>query len=288
MRYAAVGHLTLDDFGTELRIGGCVAYGCAFAAGLSLESLAIARVGRDMPESFLEFLRDLGVDTTRVKRSCELTTRFLIRKGKGFTCPTLLISKCDVIAPEDLESLEADVIHLGPVAGEIDREVALKAIELSRITLLDLQGVLREFTASGVELGRGYLQDFLGLDLVTHLNEAEALAATGKRKTIEALEELSNHFKIVSISLGREGALFSFEGSFMKAVPPEVGVVDDIGAGDVLTAAIGIALAKGISSEEVAKFSIASATASTLIKGPGKVDERIIEELSGKVSVERL
>lgn len=288
MRYAAVGHLTLDDFGGEIRIGGSVAYGCSFAAGLGLESLAVSRVGMDMPESHLNFLREQGVDVSRVRRSCEKTTRFLIRRGSGFTCPTLLASRCDDMMPDDLEGLEADVIHLGPVAGEVGRDVALKSTELSKVTLLDLQGVLREFTDSGVKLGRGSLDEFLSLGLVVHLNLAEALAATGAQDVIGALGVLSKQFKIVSISLGRGGAIFSFPDSLIIATSPEVNALDEVGAGDVLTAALGIALATGLGSEEAARFSVASASASTLIRGPGWVDRSMIEELERKVRIERM
>ncbi|MCS7102505.1 MAG: carbohydrate kinase family protein [Candidatus Korarchaeum sp.] len=285
MRYAAVGHITIDDFGSQLRVGGSVSYGSTFAAGLGLQSLAVSRVGYDMSEELLRQLEREGVDTSRVKRACERTTRFVIRRGRGFSCPTLLVSKCSDIEVEDLNGLEADVIHLGPVAGEISRDVALKSIKLAYVVLLDLQGVLRVFEERGVRLSGGGLSQFLGIDLVVHLNEDEAAAATGKLDPIECLRELSKHFKVVSISLGSEGALFSFPDGSLKASVPSVEAIDDVGAGDVLTAALGIALARGLSPEDAVRFSIASSTASTLKVGPRRVESELVSYLQGKVEL---
>lgn len=286
MRYAAVGHITIDEFSDHFRIGGGVSYGSVFAAGLGIQAIAISRVGYDMPSDLLSYLRDEGVDTSRVKRTCERTTRFIIRREKGFSCPTLLASRCSDMEVEDLSGLYADVIHLSPVAGEVRRDVVVEAIKLSKVVILDLQGVLRVFKENGVYLSRDSLDQFLGIDLAVHLNREEALAATGKLNSIECLEELSRYFKIVSISLGSEGALFSFPEGSLEASAPEVETLDDVGAGDVFTAALGIALARGMGPEEAARFSIASATASTLEKGPRRVRVDMIASLESKVGLQ--
>lgn len=285
MRYAVVGHITVDEFDRGARIGGSVSYGSVFAAGLGIHASAVSRIGRDMPYELLMQLEREGVDTSRVKRVCERTTRFVIRGRRDFSCPTLLAGRCSDMEVEDLSGLDAEVIHLGPVAGEISREVALESIELADVVLLDLQGVLRVFGRDGVTLSGAGLSPFLGLGLAVHLNREEAVAATGKSDPIECLRELSKHFKVVSISLGGEGALFSFPNGSLRASAPKVEVLDDIGAGDVLTAALGIALAQDLSFEDAAKFSVASAVASTLKIGPEKVERSLLASLERRVEL---
>jgi sugar/nucleoside kinase (ribokinase family) len=279
MSYAAVGHITVDEI-DRVRIGGSVVYGSLFATGLGMRASIVSRVGRDMPEEFLAKLEEEGVDTSRVKRSCERTTRFSIGKG---SYPLSLSSRCDNISIDDLSSLDADIIHLGPVANEISKDVALEAIKISRIVILDLQGILRVFD-NGIKLSRGYLDEFLDLEVVVHLNDLEAIAATGE-DVRGALKELSRHFPIVAITLGRRGALFSFPEGTLYAEAPEVDAKDEVGAGDVFSAALGIALFRGLDPEDSAKFSVASATASTLYEGPCKIDRSLINELEGSVNV---
>ncbi|MEM0191965.1 MAG: carbohydrate kinase family protein [Candidatus Korarchaeum sp.] len=286
LKYAAVGHITIDEFGDHLRIGGGVSYGSVFVAGLGVRATAVSRIGSDMPDELLSYLRYEGVDTSGVRRTCERTTRFVIRREKGLSCPTLLASRCSDIEVEDLSGLRVDVIHLSPVAGEVGREVVAEAIELSEVVVLDLQGVLRVFREDGVYLSGEQLHRFLGIDLAVHLNLKEAVAATGKLNSIECLKELSKYFKVVSISLGSEGALFSFPDGSLKASAPKVEALDDVGAGDVLTAALGIALARDMGPEEAARFSVASATASTLEEGPRRVEVDKISSLEGKVSLQ--
>ncbi len=279
MSYVAIGHITIDEM-DRVRIGGSVVYGSLFATGLGMRASIVSRVGEDMPEEFLERLEEEGIDTSRVRRSCERTTRFSISKG---SYPLSLSSRCDSISVDDLSSLDADIIHLGPVANEINREVVLESIEISKIVLLDLQGILRSFD-DGIRLSRGSLDEFLDLEVVVHLNDLEAIAATGK-SVREALKELSRHFPIVAITLGKDGALFSFSEGILYAKAPEVEVKDDVGAGDVFSAALSIALFRGLELEDIARFSVASATASTLYEGPSKIDESLISELEGSVEV---
>ncbi|MCD6348108.1 MAG: carbohydrate kinase family protein [Candidatus Korarchaeota archaeon] len=286
--YAAVGHVTLDELlstSEKLRLGGSVSYGSVFAAGLGYTSIIVSRMGRDLPEDLLEYLRRSGVNTSRIKRTCERTTRFMI-KLEGASEASVLTAACDPILPEDLEGLRADVVHLGPVASEIQRETAEKALSIGNIVLLDLQGVVRSFGPDGrIELQGDRADEFSGLDLVVHANEAEARAITGVKEPIRAVERLSGMFWWASITLGRGGAVISSPEGLIVTKPPEIRHLDDVGAGDVFTAALGIALHRGYSFEDVARFATASAAASVLRRGPSAIPEDEIQDLMGQISV---
>ena len=173
---------------------------------------------------------------------------------------------------------------MAPVAREVSREVALAAIDSGSLVLLDLQGVIRVFDG-GLELDGRLSEEFSGLDLVVHANLQEARAITGEDNPMNAAERLSSMFWISSVTLGREGAVISSPEGFVMAESPEVESTDDVGAGDVFTAALGIALWKGYSLEDVARFSVAAATASTKRKGPTPIPEEEIELLMSEVRV---
>ncbi len=283
MDYVAVGHITVDELDGLTRLGGGVSYGSAFAAGLGLTAKVVSRIGRDMTDELLRPLMEAGVDLSGVRRTCERTTRFVIRL-RGSSEVSRLAYRCDPLSPSDLSGVRAGVIHLAPVAREVSREVALAAIDSGSLVLLDLQGVIRVFDG-GLELDGRLSEEFSGLDLVVHANLQEARAITGEDNPMNAAERLSSMFWISSVTLGREGAVISSPEGFVMAESPEVESTDDVGAGDVFTAALGIALWKGYSLEDVARFSVAAATASTKRKGPTPIPEEEIELLMSEVRV---
>ncbi|MDK2383903.1 MAG: PfkB family carbohydrate kinase [Candidatus Korarchaeota archaeon] len=283
MDYVAVGHITVDELDGLVRLGGGVSYGSAFAAGLGLAAKVVSRVGTDLSDELLRPLREAGVDLSGLRRACERTTRFVIRLKESSEVSGLAY-RCDPIAPSDLEGVEAGVIHLAPVAREVSREVAYAAINSGSLVLLDLQGVIRTFD-DGFGLDGTLAREFEGLDLVVHANLQEARAITGEDNPMNAAERLSSMFWMSSVTLGRRGAVISSPEGFVVARAPKVESLDDVGAGDVFTAALGIALWRGYSLEDAARFSVAAAAASTRRRGPVPVAREEVESLMPEVEV---
>ncbi len=273
----------MDELDGLVRLGGGVSYGSAFAAGLGLAAKVVSRVGADLTEELLRPLMEAGVDLSGVRRTCERTTRFVIRL-RGSSEVSGLAHRCDSISPSDLEGVKAGVIHLAPVAREVSREVAEVAIDSGSLVLLDLQGVVRTFD-DGLGFDGRLAGEFEGLDLVVHANLEEARAITGEDNPMNAAERLSSMFWTSSVTLGREGAVISSPEGFVMAKAPEVESLDDVGAGDVFTAALGIALWRGYSLEDAARFSVAAAAASTKRRGPVPVPQEEVESLMPGVEV---
>ncbi len=285
--YLAIGHITIDeiwerDQKREIRIGGSVTYVSFFASGLGYKVSVVTRIGKDFPKEFLDKLKDCGIDLHLQVSDCP-TTRFIIKR-EGHEAISLA-SLCDPIQSEDL-SLEADIIHLGPVASEIDERIVSKSLSMGNIVLLDLQGILRSFNPEGrIELRREKLDRIVGLDIVVHANEMEAKVATGEDEPLKAVEKLSDMFWLASVTLGMRGALIASSEGLIIANPPHVKGLDDVGAGDVFTAALGIALNRGDTFEDASKYAVAASSASTLYKGPSIISENKIRGLMEKVTV---
>ncbi len=273
----------MDELDGLVRLGGGVSYGSAFAAGLGLAAKVVSRVGADLTEELLRPLMEAGVDLSGVRRTFERTTRFVIRLRVSSEVSGLA-HRCDPLSPSDLEGLKAGVIHLAPVAREVSREVAEAAIDSGSLVLLDLQGVIRTFD-DGLGLDGRLAGEFEGLDLVVHANLPEARAITGEDNPMNAAERLSSMFWTSSVTLGREGAVISSPEGFVMAKAPEVESLDDVGAGDVFTASLGIALWRGYSLEDAARFSVAAAAASTKRRGPAPVPQEEVESLMPGVEV---
>ncbi len=283
MDYVAVGHITVDELDGLTRLGGGVSYGSAFAAGLGLTAKVVSRIGRDVTDELLRPLMEAGVDLSGVRRTCERTTRFVIRL-RGSSEVSRLAYRCDPLSPSDLSGVRAGVIHLAPVAREVSREVAKAAIDSGSLVLLDLQGVIRTFDG-GLGLDGSLAGEFEGLDLVVHANLQEASAITGEDNPVNAAERLSSMFWTSSVTSGREGAVISSPEGFVVAKAPKVDSLDDVGAGDVFTAALGIALWRGYSLEDAARFSVAAAVASTRRRGPTSMPREEVESLMPEVEV---
>ncbi len=287
-RYMAIGHVTMDEIWKggykEVRLGGSVAYGSLFASGLGYKAIIVSKIGRDFPEEFLEELRNEGVEL-HLKVSDHPTTRFVIR-GENDHRNIILSSLCEPIYPDDLDYLEADVVHLGPVASEINEEVVSRSLSMGNIVLLDLQGIIRSFSSEGkIVLEGEKLDRIAGLDLAVHANEEEARAVTGEEDPLKAVEKLSDMFWLASVTLGMRGAIIASPEGLIIAKPPKIAQVDDVGAGDVFTAALGIALAKGDTFEDASRYAVAASSASTLYKGPSAISEAEIQKLMKGVSI---
>ena len=288
-KYIAIGHITVDEIrgkgSTELRLGGGVSYGALFAVGLGYSAEILSKVGTDFPREFVEFLRQAGVGLDHLHVVDGETTRFVIELERE-SIVSSLAARCDPVGIEDLNDLRGDIIHLGPVCSEIEHEVVLEALDRGNVVVLDLQGILRDFDEDGnLILRSDKLETLRGLDLVVHANKLESLAATGEEDVLRAAERLSDMFWIASITLGEEGAIISSPEGLIKATPPRVEVVDDVGAGDVFAAALGIALQRGDSLEDIARFSVASATASVMARGPQIIPKKRIEEILRDVRI---
>lgn len=284
--YLAVGHLTLDDVGRErLRLGGAAAYGSVLAAGLGLSAGVVSVVGEDFPRDRLDWLRRHGVELSGVAVRRGPSTRFRIVSGPSRVVSSLS-SRARPLQVADVAPFRGKITHLGPVAGEISREVALQCASSCEVLVVDLQGFLRKFDRAGrVSLSPEGLNSLEGIQGVVHANESEARGTTGLTDPLLAARALSRRFGLAAVTLGERGAVVSGPDGTVIARPPTVNAEDDVGAGDVFCAALGAALINDGRVDEAARFAVAAAAASTKFAGPRPIPLDLIGRLERDVRI---
>ncbi|HEY4689790.1 MAG TPA: PfkB family carbohydrate kinase [Anaerolineae bacterium] len=225
MRYLAIGHICQDVLPSGRALGGTVTYSTLTARALGWTALAVTRAH---PRLDLSLLRD-------VECICipdEVTTTFEnIYREPGRV--QVLRAAAGPIRRGDIppEFRNADVIHLAPVAREIDPELA-QAFTGTFIGVTP-QGWLRRWDASGHVSPRDWSE------AGAILPHADAIVLSiddvgGDWARIERWAEIA---RVLVVTQAREGCTVYTRGRSMRVPAPAVVEVDPTGAGDIFAAA---------------------------------------------------
>lgn len=145
-------------------------------------------------------------------------------------------------------------------------------------TLLDTYGeALRQGLPARptiVKANRKEVSEYLGRQLDTLLDQQEALA-----------ELLQAGARWAIITLGDEGALFAAEEKHWMARPPQVQVVNPMGSGDAMTAALISALLHGWPPEECFRYGMAAAVANVTSFVPCALSEQEITAMLERIAL---
>jgi len=295
---AVVGHLVIDYVLSKGRVrrglGGAVAYAGLAARRYGVDTVAVSKVGADMPDEYILFLARNGVDTSCVVRvSDSVSTSFMLKYLEKGGRELRVLGVCEPIMPSDLPEClgEADFIHVGPVIREVSSRVLERIKELSNGLLsLDLQGFIRRQEGDRI----AYMVDEEVLKAVKQANVVhgdldEAVTVTGEREPWRAALKLVNKgADIALVTLGKRGAYLAYNGRayFIPAAKPRR-VMDETGAGDVFTVIFDASYIENGSILEAA--AAASAASSFLVEeeglsglvGKNELKKRINEVLLG-------
>ncbi|MEM2739852.1 MAG: PfkB family carbohydrate kinase [Candidatus Bathyarchaeia archaeon] len=238
--HAVIDYISIDGIPVRPTPGGTVTYTSVAASKLGLDVAIISKVGLDFPEDFRRFLEDSGVSLTCLQiEDRAYTTSYLIRytsRGRRMW----LRNRCSPITLADLNSLEdSDIVHLGPVACELDKTTVAELLR-SRIPIsLDVQGMLRKFTGNGyVTLAKNYDLSLLrGFKLVKlSLREAEVVVGSGSVNRM--LSKLSGISDIVAITAGGKGVYVASGLNAFHMPAYRANIVDPTGGGDCFVAGL--------------------------------------------------
>ncbi|MEM2281469.1 MAG: PfkB family carbohydrate kinase, partial [Candidatus Bathyarchaeia archaeon] len=254
-------------------LGGSAAYTSLSARRLGASVSVVSKVGGDFPKAYLWWLSQEGIDVTSVSRiEHEKTTRFELRYNSDLSNRTLrLTSKALPITTEDLPNfLEAKAVHLAPIAGEVQHDVAEKLRKSSEVLSLDPQGLVRTFNEEGI-VTHGTLKDKRMLEIVniykSSKDEIEAVTGlTDLQAAIKAVHDFG--VEAVIVTMGVKGAVLSINGTTYEipAYMPSR-LVDPTGAGDAF---MGGFLAEYVRGKEILWCAcVGSAAASTVVEGVG-------------------
>ena len=119
------------------------------------------------------------------------------------------------------------------------------------------------------------------------LSELMGTRLTSEAQILEAARELVGQgVGLAAVSMGSEGAVFVTKDQVLRGYCPKVSVVSTVGAGDAMMAALAHYSAAGCSLEEIARRSIAVASASVTCDGSQAARLDRILPLIDKVRIE--
>jgi len=220
--------------------GGKGANQALAARRLGAEVQLVGAVGADdMADEALKLLQEGGVDLSRVAHVNGETTGVALIGVDGKSGENLIIvcpGANTVLRPDDVADVAIE--HMMGVL-EVPVPVLLSAAEKAT-------GFVSLNLAPALPIPD---QLMTMADLIS-VNESEAATYGDHLMTCGAL---------VAISLGAEGAVLYKDGiEIARARPPEVRVVDTVGAGDTFTAALTVALIEGKTPEDALAFAVAA------------------------------
>ncbi|KPK22121.1 MAG: hypothetical protein AMJ76_00735 [Dehalococcoidia bacterium SM23_28_1] len=258
--FLVVGHLAKDKAAEGWRLGGSAAYASLTASRLGLRTAVLTSAASDLDPSLL--LPDIDV---RLLPASETTIFENVYRPGGRL--QYVWARARTIAAGDVpqEFLEARVVLLGPLVGEVEEEVA-RCFPRSLLAITP-QGWLRTVRPDGrVEQAspRGWQPRLL-------LKRSRALFVSDEdlppTEVEETLARWAAQVPLLAFTRGARGARLWSEGRWRQvpAIPTEE--IDPTGAGDVFAAAF---LSRYIETDDAWQAALfAAAAASVSVEAPG-------------------
>jgi sugar/nucleoside kinase (ribokinase family) len=259
----AIGHVTLDETGTDTRPGGAAYYAAVTAQRLGLRVALLTSFGPDFPAE------TLPPGTAVVNVASDRTTTYRVAEGPGGRDLTLLARASDLEESSlPVEWRDAPLAILCPVAGEVDPALAGSFPETSMGVLP--QGWMRERGEGG--LVRPQLWE--DADLV--LPHAQCLVvsiediAPFEKQALEWFQRVP----LAAVTRGRRGATLFVNGERYHVEPDPAHEVDPTGAGDVFATTFLIEYQRESNPWDAAAAAACAAAASVESAGVAGIPDR--------------
>ena len=230
LNYLTIGHLTKDvlDHGTAL--GGTAAYATLTADAYGLRTaLVTAWNSPDLPEEMC------GIQA-HIKHSDAATTFKNIDTASGRK--QYIHHTAHILTSEDIPDrfLDADILHLGPVAQEVDP--AISRLFPNAFIGITPQGWMRRWDSSGLvsPCEWGPPEDLLARA------DAVVFSVEDVSGDEDFISNLSHKTGVLAITEGYLGTRVYWHGDVRAFRAPDVPLADATGAGDVFAAVFFIRL----------------------------------------------
>jgi sugar/nucleoside kinase (ribokinase family) len=242
--YLVIGHLTHDLTPDGARLGGTAAYSALTARALGLRVGVVTACG---PETSLEALSGIQVLALPSAHSTAFENHYSETGRKQF-----LRRQAERISLASVPEIwqRASIIHLGPVAQELD--AALPNSFAPALLGLTPQGWMRAWDESGRVAATAWESGEQAL--------AESGAVVVSIEDVDGDEEqvefLAQHTRILAVTEGASGARLYWHGDQRRFRAPAVEEVDATGAGDIFAAAFFIRMLATRDPWEAARFGV--------------------------------
>ncbi len=217
---------------TDKILGGAATFIGLAAAQFSLESAIVSIVGDDFPQSYLDLLKNKGIDISGIE---------IVKNGKTFfwkgkyhndlNSRDTLITDLNVLADFDpkvpANFKDADVLMLGNLHPSVQLSVIQQMEEKPKLIALDTMNFWMNNTLAELK------EVIRHTDVIT-INDEEARQLTNEYSLVKAAQKIQSMGpKYVVIKKGEHGALLFHDDDvfFAPALPLEE-IFDPTGAGD--------------------------------------------------------
>lgn len=240
--YLVIGHVTEDLTPEGPRPGGTATFAALTARSFGLRVGVVTAVGN---AALLDALNEIPVVSTPSEHS---TTFENADTGRGRR--QILHERAESVSYANVPQpwRKAPILHLGPVAGELETELP----EGFSPSLLGItpQGWLRTWDEQG-RVAPGKWENAEGL-----LQQAGAVVLSREdlRGDDEQIEWMAQQTDVLALTEGAAGSVLYWHGDRRRFRAPEVREVDPTGAGDIFAAAFFIRLLTTRDPWEAARF----------------------------------
>jgi sugar/nucleoside kinase (ribokinase family) len=225
--YLIIGHLTRDLLPDGSRLGGTAAYASltARALGLRVGILTACEDCLSAPELEREGIQIVGMraDTTTTFENIQTPNGRI--QYLHSVAPTLTYA----MVPEAW--VNTPIIHLGPVAREIDPTLA-RSFTNSFVGLTP-QGWLRTWD----EEGRVSFTEWPESSFVLQHANAAVISIEDVRGNESIVEDMASSIRVLAVTEGANGARLYWNGDLRRFRPPVMEEVEPTGAGDIFATA---------------------------------------------------
>jgi hypothetical protein len=228
--YLTIGHITKDLAAIGFTLGGTASYSPLTANAFGLKSGILTSYADDIDVSAL------GEIEINRKFSNKTTTFENINTASGRK--QYLHQIAEPLMTEDIpEAIRtSQILHLGPVANEVDAEIAV-LFPKSFIGLTP-QGWMRTRRSDSLV---GY-QEWNPSKTLIEITDAAVISVEDVHGNEDLISEYAGLFRILAVTEGIDGARVYWHGDVRRFRAPKVEVVDLTGAGDIFAAAFFIRL----------------------------------------------
>ncbi len=242
--YLVIGHLTRDLTPGGPRLGGTATYSAltARAMGLRVGVLTACADCLPTPELEKEGIRVVGI------RSDETTTFENIPMPEGRVQYVHSVASNITLSMVPDAWLSTPIIHLGPVANEVDPTLA-RAFTNSFVGLTP-QGWMRTWDTDGLVS----YTDWPEASFVLQSASAAVISIHDVHGDENIIEEMSSSIRVLAVTEGPHGARLYWNGDLRRFLPPEVTEIEPTGAGDIFAAAFFVRLQATRDPWEAARF----------------------------------
>ncbi|NTS42776.1 ribokinase [Flavisolibacter sp. BT320] len=279
-----VGHITLDKVVSPARTvmmpGGTSFYFANAVAGLNASFKLVTALAPTEMQA-VETLRKRGVEV--VVHPSLHTVYFENIYGTDTDHRVQRVNqKADAFTPEQLNGVDAAIIHFGPLLADDFPGSVLRQVARQHKVSLDVQGFLRKVdNCNVVPVDWKEKREQLPFVEFFKANEEELAVVTGQTSIEEGAKLLQQWgAKEVIITLGSRGSLV-FSGTAVYTIPafvPEQ-ITDATGCGDTYMAGYLYKRAKGAGIQQSGEFAAAMATLKLQQSGPFTGTESDVEAL---------